>query len=71
MDPPTFKVISDPFRSYLDFVIVMEVVGLVVIYHVLKFHDDRRRLTAAPPFSGDGEWRRVRLPPEHVFDWFY
>ena len=27
----------------------MKVVGLVVIYHVSKFHDDRRRSTAAPP----------------------
>ena len=34
---------------------------------LLKFYDDRRRLTAAPPFSGDGEWRRVRPPPENVF----
>ncbi|KAK9912315.1 hypothetical protein M0R45_036183 [Rubus argutus] len=32
----------------------------------LKFHDDRRRLTTAPPFSGDGEWRRVRPTSEYV-----
>jgi hypothetical protein len=31
LDPPAFEVISDPFRSDLDFVVVIKVVGLVVI----------------------------------------
>jgi hypothetical protein len=52
----SFRALFDTIQSELDFEVVMNIVGLVVIYLVLKFYSHRRT------FSGDtASLRRRRV----------
>ena len=63
--PNIFELNFDTFQSELDFEVVLNIVGLVVIYLVIKFHSDRRTFPAMlPPSSGGASgvsWSRSLL----------